>query len=208
MEPFPGPPAPSDLSSPGFRLGRALGERKEKEGSYAALARAITKSNAAASGTDATLEDRSRALDRRKLRAIVEGAPNLVLSLQELRALDCYLERYGEGLAYVPLFEKPDLMQTLAESGRVTFLLGSKPEPEHRYFSHWDVLAMAEIQRGISSSGVSVRFDIQDVLLHETLEAATASSKIEGWAELLEDRGPSLVCLGSGRSGTTMPPPS
>ncbi len=201
MEPLSAPPASPDISSPRFRLSRALGERKEKEGSYAALARAIAKSNAAASQTDAEPEDRSRALDRRKLKAIVEGAPNLVLSLQELRALDCYLERYGEGLAYVPLFEKPDLMQTLADSGRVTFLLGSKPEPEHRYFSHWDVLAMAEIQRGISSSEMSVRFDIQDVLLHQTLEAAAASSKIGGWTELLDDRGPSLVCLGSSRTG-------
>ena len=201
MEPFSGPPAPPDVSSPGFRLSRTLGERKAKEGSYAALSRAIERSNAAASQADTGPEDRSPVLDRRKLKALVEGAPNLVLSLQELRALDCYLERYGEGLAYVPLFEKPDLMQTLADSGWVTFLLGSKPELEHRYFSHWDVLAMAEIQRGISSSEVSVRFDIQDVLLHETQEAAAASSEAKGWAELLGDQGPSLVCLGSSRTG-------
>jgi hypothetical protein len=195
MKDFSDPPTSPGIASPRFRLSRALGERKAREGSYAALARAIEKSNAIGGRAD-----QGRALDRRKLKAIVDGAPNLVLSLQELRALDCYLERYGEGLAYVPLFEKPDLMQTLADSGRVTFLLGSKPEPEHRYFSHWDVLAMAEIQRGISSSEMSVRFDIQDVLLHETLEAAAASTKIGGWSELLADQGPSLVCLGSSRT--------
>jgi hypothetical protein len=199
-------PPTSDPSSPpdsDLRLARVLGELKAKEGGYSALARAIDRSTAAGPRPDSGEDDRKRGFDRRKLKSIIEADKNLVLSLKELRALDCYLERYGEGLAYVPLFQKPDLMQTLAESGRVTFLLGSKPEAkgELRHFSHWDVLAMAEIQRAINPSEVSVRFDIQDVPLYEELEATRESiTGTGGWMELLDDHGPSLVCLGSSRT--------
>jgi hypothetical protein len=180
-----------------------LAERKDKEGGYSALARAIDRSTSAGLRPDSGEDDRKRGFDRRKLKSIIEADKNLVLTLKELRALDCYLEPYGEGLAYVPLFQKPDLMQTLAESGRVTFLLGSKPEAEGelRHFSHWDVLAMAEIQRAINPSEVSVRFDIQDVPLYEDLEVTRESiTGPGGWRGLFDDQGPSLVCLGSSRT--------
>jgi hypothetical protein len=213
----PSDPSPAPAHA-GFRLARVLSERRDREGSYAALAEAIEKSNPARpaagpkpspipspkpdQGRDEGKQRKSkRGVDRRKLKALVEGDPNVVLSVRELRAIDVYLDRYGQGLAYVPLFERPDLLQTLADSGRVTFLLASKPEEGLRYFSHWDVLAMAEIQRGINPSEMSVRFDIQDVLLQETQQKAAGSSKMGGWSELLGDQGPSLVCLGSTRTG-------
>jgi hypothetical protein len=201
-----GPPSePSSAApAPGFRLGRILAEHKANKGSYSALAEAIEKSNPADREPDPKQEGRKRSkkrgVDRRKLRALVEGDPHVVLSLQELRALDRYLEPFGEGLAFKSIFENPDLLQTLADSRRVTFLLGSKPEKELRYFSHWDVLAMAEIQRGINSSEVSVRLDIEDVQLQKTLDSTAASLKVAGWTKLLGDKGPSLVCLGSTRT--------
>jgi len=197
MSPNSGPVSPLDSD---FRLAGVLAERKDKEGGYAALARAIDESNAAGPKRDSDEGARKFKFDRRKLKSIIEADDNLVLSLKELRALDRYLERYGEGLAYVPLFQKPDLMQTLADSGHVTFLLGSKPERKLRHFSHWDVLAMAELQRGINASEVSVRFDIQDVPLHEDVSDARDSIEKGQWMELLKDQGPSLVCLGSSRT--------
>lgn len=195
-------PAPTpDSRHTSLRLARVLAERKDQEGSYSALARAIDSSSAAGPGTGAREDDQMHRFDRRKLKRIIEGDENLVLTLKELRALDRYLECYGKGLAYVPLFQKPDLMQTLAESGRVTFLLGSKPAGELRHFSNWDVLAMAEIQRAIHPSEVSVRFDIQDVPLHADLETTRKSiTGPDGCGHLFDDQGPSLVCLGSSRT--------
>jgi hypothetical protein len=192
----PDPARDSDL-----RLARVLAERKVAEGGYSALAQAINESTPAGPEPDSSDNDRKRRFDRRKLKSIIDADKNLVLTLRELRALDCYLERYGKGLAYVPLFQKPDLMQTLAGSGRVTFLLGSKPEGELRHFSHWDVLAMAEMQRSINPSEVSVRFDIQDVPLYQELQLTRGSIRENrGLMELLDDQGPSLVCLGSSRT--------
>jgi hypothetical protein len=115
--------------------------------------------------------------------SLAAGSENVVLSLADLRALDNYLERYGEGLAYVPLFQKPD------------------QEQELWHFSRWDVLAMAEIQRGINTSEVSTRMDIQDVPLPEGSTDVAQSTDNAEWLELLDDQGPSLVCLGSSRTG-------
>jgi hypothetical protein len=199
------PPA-SDL-----RLARALAARRAREGSWMALEKAIQNASASLPSTGSDQADRQggrgtkrskKGVDRRKLKSLVEGRGDVVLSLDELRALDCYLEHYGEGLAHVPLFEKPDLMHTLADSGRVTFLLGSRPDHESRNFSHWDVLAMAEIQRAINPSEISVRFNIQDVLLDEDLEKTVTSAENGIWVDLLHDQGPSLVCLGSSRTGS------
>lgn len=195
------PPSPRDTD---LRLARVLADRRDKEGGYSALARAINDSARDGPRADSAEDDHKLKFDRRKLKSIIEANKNLVLTLKELRALDRYLERYGEGLSYVPLFQKPDLMQTLAESGRVTFLLGSKPqedEGELRHFSHWDVLAMAEIQRAINPSEVIVRFDIQDVRLQKGLQETRESvTQTGGWTQLFDDRGPSLVCLGSSRT--------
>jgi hypothetical protein len=200
-------PAPR---APDFRLARVLSQGVAREGSFSALAKAIAESSPPRPKQDQDRDDRKGkkrrkkgkwVVDRRKLKSLVEGRGDVVLSLDQLRALDRYLERYGAGLAYLPLFEKPDLMQTLADSGRVTFLLGSKPERESRSFSHWDVLAMAEIQRAINPSEISVRFDIQDVLLDEDLDKTVTSAANGVWEDLLHDQGPSLVCLGSSRTG-------
>jgi hypothetical protein len=199
----PPPSASPTSTNSDLRLVRVLSKRKTEEGSYSALAEAIADCNPGGEPADpprGARKKRPAGVDRRKLKALVEGRGDVVLSLKELRALDRYLERYGEGLAYVPLFEKPDLMQTLAESGRVTFLLGSKSGPEQNYFAHWDVLAMAEIQRGVQPSEMSPRFDIQDVLLHEDLDSAAESVEGGDWTEHLGDQGPSLVCLGSSRT--------
>jgi hypothetical protein len=181
-----------------------LRERKAQEGSYLALEKAIEKANLPDPRANPDREGPKRRIDRRKLKTLIEGDSDVVLSLSELYALDAYLEQYGEGLAYVPIFQKPDLMQTLAASGRVTFLLGSKSGSERegkpRYFSHWDVLAMAELQRGINASEVGVRLDIQDAMLEGRLPGLVESPDENGWTGLMEDHGPSLVCLGSSRT--------
>ncbi len=183
-----------------LRLGRVIEQRKKSEGGYAALARAISESvrgpaPARKSGSKKPKDE----VDRRKLQALANGDRDVVLSLRELRALDSYLEPFGEGLAYRPLFEKPDLIQTLADSrGPITFLLGSKKALDGGSFPHWDVLAMADIQRSLSSSEVSVQVDIQDVTMYPEFKLAEFPGG-EPWPKLFDERGPSLVVLASNR---------
>jgi hypothetical protein len=175
-----------------------LGERVKSEGSYAALARAITR---ASRGERAPKEgEPADLIDRRKLHSLVTSGKGAVLTIEDLHALDRYLERYGEGLAYRPLLQRPDLMEALADGGRVTFLLGSKPELERGSVSHWDVLAMAEIQRAVGRSEVSVRFDIETVPLLSGLTETQDALEGHAASNYLEEGGPSLVCLGSSRS--------
>ena len=91
-------------------------------------------------------------VDRRKLKKIAENHEKASLSYWDLVYLDRFLEGLNEGLSYRPLFEKPDFLQSLAEGGEVSFLLGARPQPsEYRVeFSHWDVNALAEILRGVN----------------------------------------------------------
>jgi hypothetical protein len=182
-----------------LRLAKTLGERLAKEGSYMALAQAISEANGIY-----TDEDGNRpkdAVDRRKLKSIVDNDEKLTFSVVELRALDRYLERYGHGLAYSPLFSKPDLLQSLADYGDVTFLLGSKPEEDHFRvnFSHWDVLAMGEIQRSVNAFAPRVFFDIREVRLQPDVDGARRSVDESKCAQLLAEDGPSVVSLASSR---------
>jgi hypothetical protein len=61
---------------------------------------------------------------------------------------------------------------------------------------------MAEIQRGIHASEVGVRVDIQDVMNDGRLPGLAEPLDESGWEGLMDDHGPSLVCLGSSRTST------
>jgi hypothetical protein len=185
---------------PELRLAKILGERLIKEGSYTALAQAISAANGIR--TDEDGKRPKDAVDRRKLKNIVDSDDKLTFSVGELRALDHYLERYGHGLAYSPLFAKPDLLQSLAELGDVTFLLGSKPEQDNFRvnFSHWDVLAMGEIQRSVNAFAPHVYFDIREVRMQPDVDGALRSVDESECSQLLADDGPSVVSLASSRA--------
>lgn len=175
-----------------------LKDQFDKTHGYLGLAKAISKANGArASDPDV--------VDRRKLKKILEHDPELVLKVSELAALDRYLEPLGHGLAYNPLFLRSNLLQSIASAGKpVTFLLGSRRFDEIRLsHDHWDVRALAQIQRGVGSFAPEVRFDIRDVLLHEDLGGARYSVEKGKWTKLLADDGPSLVFLGTNRATHT-----
>lgn len=179
-----------------LRLSGILEERLRVEGNnYVALAAAVTAANK--KGRDA-----SDVIDRRKLKKIVERDPGLVLSMSELHFLDRYLEPLGLGLAYISIFDRPNVLESIADADYpVTFVLGSKPSDDYGlHLSHWDVMALAEIQRGVNRFSPGVLFDIRDVLLHGDVKNARRSVHHGRWVKLLDEDGPSLVCLGSGRA--------
>jgi len=184
-----------------LRMAQSLASRAEVEGGFAPLARAIRGTYEAEFGADDPARGKDGkprdVVDRRKLRAIVEGEEEIVFSTRELRALDLYLEPYGEGLSSQPLFEKPNLIQTLARSRTVSFLLGSRTSEEGEiHFPHWDVLAMAEIQKRITQMELPVRINIQDVPMGQDEVPVDLESHFE-------QPGQSLVCLGSHRLMST-----
>lgn len=179
-----------------FSLASAVDKRREEEGGWVALARAIDAANRR---PDEEERRKRFALEPRRLRAIVAAHDSLTLSLRELRALDRYLEPYGQGLATRPLFLRPNLIEALAREKNVTFLLGSRAMREwYRVdFSHWDVLAMAEIQRRVNALAPEVRFDIKEVRFEpERLRLPGAAEEGE-WVQQLRPEGPSIVCLAS-----------
>jgi hypothetical protein len=185
-----------------LRLSRILDEHREQHRGYSQLAKAITEAYPGTPRVQKKGREKGESrevVDRRKLQEIVEGKPGLKLSVADLAAIDCYLEAFGEGLSYRPLFDKPDILQAIADSGRVTFLLGTQGEEEGGNFPHWDVLAMAGAQRSLTAWKVGMQLDVQDVPMKF---ARSDWTEDRGWGALFGPRGPSLVVLGSNR---TMP---
>ena len=97
------------------RLVELLKERCQLAGTYTHLEEEILQAN-----------DRNpnRRIERRKLAKIVEGK-EVSLSFGELQGLDNYLRQQGHSLA--ALFDRPTVIKSLVESGRVTFMLGAQP---------------------------------------------------------------------------------
>lgn len=207
----------SERLLPALRLARVLRRRADAEGSFNKLARKITEAScprAGAGGSDPPVERRGKdCVDRRKLKRLVEGE-NVVLSIAELRALDAYLERYNEGLAHRPLFERPSLLEALAAGGEVAFLLGCRPRRggggpgasaapaaygDAEEISKWDVHSMTDVQAGLLQVAPAVRMDLLDVR-REPEPSVARQSIHEPWGAALSGEGPSLVALGSPRT--------
>jgi hypothetical protein len=193
-------PNPEEDSMPKLRLRQILEDLKNREGNYSKLELAIEDAIREPNGELPNREGAARAPSRRKLKSIVDNDPKLVLSIGELRGLDVYLERFGHGLAYDPLFEKPEVMRSLAEFGPLHFMLGSKLDPGDRFrtnISHWDLLALNRIQTGVMSFSQNVHIDIQEVQMRKEVDAARDDLDDEALNNIFGDRGPSVVCLGS-----------
>ncbi|MBW2422189.1 MAG: hypothetical protein JRH19_26900 [Deltaproteobacteria bacterium] len=199
------PTRASELAGTGtskLRISAVLAARRKLEGSYTKLEKAIKNAIAPEGMAPSNVEGAPRFVDRRKLKSIVENDPKLVLSIGELRAIDLYLEHFGHGLAYNPLFEKRELLRHVADSGRVSFLLGSKideSDPFRINISHWDFLSLDHIQTGVLGISPNVNTKSHEVLMRKEHGRARRDLGDERLNELFDNRGPSLVCLGSSR---------
>ena len=103
-------------------------------------------------------------VDRRKLKAIVDGRP-FTISLDELIALDNYFSLYGESLGDRPLFVRQSLLEGLAENHRIVVLLGAfqRDEETRNDVSLWDVQAFQEIISGVQKFREGIQNTLQDV---------------------------------------------
>jgi len=103
-------------------------------------------------------------VDRRKLKAIVDGRP-FTISLDELIALDNYFSLYGESLGDRPLFVRQSLLEGLAENHRIVVLLGAfqRDEETRNDVSLWDVKAFGEIISGMQKFREGIQNTLHDV---------------------------------------------
>ncbi|MGD8396933.1 MAG: hypothetical protein PVF43_15795 [Candidatus Eiseniibacteriota bacterium] len=190
---------------PVFWLGHALELRKVAEGSCSALARKISEANGIKPRAGAPVRE---IVDRRKIQAMIDRyhgvtrpqAPKLVLTYEELVALDCYLELHKMGLARNPVFERPEVLQLLTDVDRATLVVASRPREHHLDVSHWDVEALATIQRVADRITPGCRFDIQNVQRCKTMAEVKKTLNNPWLEELLGDDGPAVVCIGSPRA--------
>ena len=186
-----------------LRISRVLAREKDKLETFSGLAEQIQEAIRGPDGAFPEGEGVPRAVDRRKLKQIIENDPSLVLSLRELRAIDKYLEPMGEGLAYNPLFEKSEVLRCIAESGRVEFMLGSKPDDVERLrinISHWDFLGMNQIESAVRDISRDAHVRVREVRMPETVDEGREALTEPGLRELFGGHGPSIVSLGSARS--------
>jgi hypothetical protein len=165
-----------------LRMTKVLRWSMGEHANYAELERLIAKANH---------NDPERKMDRRKLKALVEGQ-DVTLSLRELAALDKYLSLFGESLADKPLFDRPSHLGSLAAKGDVLFLLGGYPriDEERNDVSCWDLRSMALMLRGLEKANPGLHMDIQEVLFPPP----------ESEIPQLHDKKSSLCCIGSPRA--------
>lgn len=176
-------------------LAEFLTQRAEAEGGFPPLAGRITSAYLA-NLVDAGELGKDKVINRQKLTNLAKGDRAVKLSFQELEALHCYLVGFGRGLDQQPLFRLPTIVQALSTSRSATFLLGSHMSDDGSYLSHFDVLAMIEIQRVVNRLGVSVPFDIFDVHGTERKQGEEARP----WDRVFHRYGPSAICIASPRA--------
>src|SRR5262245_11635485 len=122
------------------------------------------------------------AIHRRKLKDFLRTSKDVSLRLSELEAFDDYLSEHGEGLAFVPIFERPALLPTLAAQKVVHFLVGARSIKKILNVSHLDTDAFGAIgqalnnPRPVASVLEVVLLDApqreRDLLIERTLQAA------------------------------------
>lgn len=122
------------------------------------------------------------AIHRRKLKDFLRTSKDVSLRLSELEAFDDYLSEHGEGLAFVPIFERPALLPTLAAQKVVHFLVGARSIKKILNVSHLDTDAFGAIgqalnnPRPVASVLEVVLLDApqreRDLLIERTLQTA------------------------------------
>ena len=125
---------------------KTLRGRLDEEGGYLGLAQAITRAYRTNVANPSSFPKRN-CIDRRKLRRLIAHERDVSVTLVELEALHSYLATLGVGLTRKPFFTHSSIVQELADLPDATFMLGSSMSQEGPDLSHWDIQAMAWIQR-------------------------------------------------------------
>ncbi len=177
------------MNSPVFRLTRMVKAAIAREGTPNRLAERINAMN-----RDAALSCR---ISRKTLVKIRDCPAQVSFNLDNLTALNTYFAAYGESLQDKPIFEKRGILDVIASSPQVVFLLGSKPRLKERRddISRWDNLAMAELLTVVSRLSAHSEYVIEDVIWRWP---ATAQSLADDrFQAALNDDQASVISIGS-----------
>jgi hypothetical protein len=183
-----------------------LRARVDPEGGHIGLAAAITRAYRANIVNPAAFPKRE-CIDRRKLRKLIKHDREVTLSLVELEALHAYLAMLGMGLTRKPFFTHSSIVQDLADLPDATFMLGTSMSQEGPDLSHWDIQAMARIQRTVNEFSTTT-FDLMEVPRTESDDTASAGKKKQkktrnnlAWTEMFGPQATeSMILIGSERS--------
>ena len=108
-------------TKPILRLELLVAREIKRVGNVNRLAQLINEANAKA-GTKLKV-------DFRTLLKICKTPGKVALTLDILTALNEYFRTLGEGLNKLPILASRGLLEPLADSSRIVFMLGSKPAP-------------------------------------------------------------------------------
>jgi len=153
--------------------------------SFLALEKAITEAHMRAEGIDPRTKI-TAPVGRRKLRRILERGTSTDVSfrISELEAIDDFLNEHHEGLAFVPLFERPTLLPALVAQKHVNFLVGAREIHGNLSVSHFDMKAYADAGRDLNRAGLGVTWELDVVLQRSTREDAI-SLRDEHWQSIV-----------------------
>ena len=110
-------------------------------------------------------------IDRRKLKQLASEGEDVPLRVSELVKLDRCLTENGLGR----LLAADAIVNSIAEHGRITFVLGSRPRPAKEVrridLSRWDIRSLSEILKGLNRTGRTLQLAIEDVIYRESGQA-------------------------------------
>ena len=177
-------------SSPEFRLPRMVKAAVAREGTPNRLAERIN-----AICGNAGLSCR---VTRKMLVNICERPGDVWFSLDVLVALNKYFVTNGmESLEDKPIFEKRHVLDLVASSARVVFLLGSKPHRAERCndIRRWDNFAMASLLSALSRLSPRLEYLVEDVIWRWPVTAVALAE--DRFQMALNDDQASVISIGA-----------
>ncbi len=174
---------------PPFRLGRLVAEAIAREGSPTALAEEINGLCSAAG-----LKSR---VHRRTLAKLAKSPAEVRFTLDMFIALNLYLTKYDQSLQDIPIFGRTGILDVLASSKKVVFLLGSKPRAKEQRddIGRWDNLALAKLLPAISRSSPHAEYLIENVICRWPVTAESLAD--DQFQVALNDDQASVISFGS-----------
>jgi hypothetical protein len=129
-------------------------------------------------------------IDRRRLSAFLDGTAKSI-RFEDLSALSKHLAKGGLRLSQI--FESPSLIDALAKSRRIAFLIGAKPERPGPGTSWWDLRSLSETIQSLNNSVPQARpWELYDVLEADDPTSLSPDRYAEqlhraDWLDLLAD---------------------
>jgi len=171
-----------------LRLRQLVNEHYENCGrSWAKLEEEIARAHCEAIGMAVEKGKKPpKSIDRRKLKALGDGK-DVPLRISELEALDDFLTTFNQGLAYLPLFVRPNLLSALTVHERVHFLIGAREVSDTTTVSQFDTQAYGTLERQLNGQGQKRVTPVLDTILTRATREEARQVQQEACSRILEE---------------------